>query len=342
MSTVVHTLTNLPPCCLQFHPNDKTILFAGTYQLESDRSRHGSIDVYKVNTDPENSSLTLLESYHTESSILDLKFSPFDSSLIAVAHSTGNVTIWKCDTENRNFSSITNIQNAQLFDSETLILSLVFSPSEPNLLSLTLTTGQIGIVKLTDSNMELLHTIEAHSLEAWISNFGTREFSNVLFTGGDDSALMAFDLRCPESAIWSAPRIHTAGVTAILPSSEHFLKSKPYLLWTGSYDDCLRTLDLRMAPPIMPPIKKSEKNLGGGVWRLIPSKVLNDDRVLVDCMYDGARIVQPINEGADIEVVKEYREGHTSITYGADWADEHMVATCSFYDKSLRIWNTNT
>lgn len=48
--------TELPPCALQFHPVDKTLLVIGTYKLEEEtRTRHGSLDFYRFS--PESGSL---------------------------------------------------------------------------------------------------------------------------------------------------------------------------------------------------------------------------------------------------------------------------------------------
>lgn len=41
-------ITDLPPCALQFHPVDTTLLLLGTYKLEeTSKSRHGSLDFYR-------------------------------------------------------------------------------------------------------------------------------------------------------------------------------------------------------------------------------------------------------------------------------------------------------
>jgi hypothetical protein len=40
-----NTTTSLPPCSLEVNTIDDT-LFVGCYQLEDDRSRNGSIDIY--------------------------------------------------------------------------------------------------------------------------------------------------------------------------------------------------------------------------------------------------------------------------------------------------------
>jgi diphthamide biosynthesis protein 7 len=43
------TTTHLPPCVVQFHPKNDSFLFAGTYKLEHDGSRNGSLDIYRIN-----------------------------------------------------------------------------------------------------------------------------------------------------------------------------------------------------------------------------------------------------------------------------------------------------
>lgn len=77
-----------------------------------------------------------------------------------------------------------------------------------------------------------------------------------------------------------------------------------------------------------------ETELGGGVWRF----KCNGELVLAACMHRGFVIVRI--DGEVVEVVEEYL-GHESLAYGADWYDDDgrsLVATCSFYDKAMHVW----
>lgn len=335
------TKSELPPCCLRIHPEDTSIIFLGTYKLEKSGERHGSIEVYRYNVanEDETHNLELINKYPTSGAILDIKFDPFDSSRLISAHSTGDIIIWKYTGD----GELELLKRAILFDSDSLITSISFCPTTSNKLLATITTGELAIIDLHDLSFDIFQT--THDLECWIGSFGEiGELQNVVYTGGDDAQLIAHDLRM-QSKIWSTSyRHHSAGVVSILSSGKDWNNSNPHQLWTGSYDDNLRIFDLRLMdntnPLLLPgmiPRTIKEENLGGGVWRLIPSP-LNDDNLLACCMYDGARIVKRNND--DFEVSRYFKRDHESMCYGGDWSkDGNYVATCSFYDNTVQIWS---
>ncbi len=96
-----------------------------------------------------------------------------------------------------------------------------------------------------------------------------------------------------------------------------------------------------------PPLVHTKANLGGGVWRL-RWHPRDSELLLAACMYNGVAIVRmspPWSHPTSLEVVTAYHE-HQSIAYGADWHQQpedlpggsDLVATCSFYDRSLHVW----
>ncbi|KAM2169569.1 hypothetical protein ACFX1Q_038860 [Malus domestica] len=104
---------------------------------------------------------------------------------------------------------------------------------------------------------------------------------------------------------------------------------QPQLVYSGS-DDCkFKCWDLRD---------------GGGVWR-IKFHPFVAGLVLTACMHNGFSIVY-INEDKT-EVIETYSK-HESLAFGADWhrdksfhegkRNSTLVATCSFYDRLLRLW----
>ncbi|SSD61689.1 related to Diphthamide biosynthesis protein RRT2 [Saccharomycodes ludwigii] len=353
--------TEKPPCCLQILCNNKYIL-VGTYDLNKNTGfRNGSIDIYEY------PGLTLLHKIPTYGAILDLKISSHgDRSIMITAHSTGNLMVWKInyDISSFNVTEMLTLQaNYQVFHSDTLITSCHFSPLEPQLVLCTATNGKTKLLridktpcesttrivqdeKITSINALSCDTLESqHSLECWIGEFGKiSPLTNVVFTGGDDSKLIAHDLRM-KNEIWSNEgRIHQAGVVSIKASSETFRVSAPTSLITGSYDDHIRGFDLRMLgkdqiyPGKMPVLNMFEKELHGGVWRLCESpKDMN--RLLVCCMYNGAKIVEVESDKKTFEEMQYVKKGHDSMCYGGDWSSE-FIATCSFYDNSLQVWHT--
>lgn len=345
------TKTELPPCCLRIHPADNSVVILGTYKLEDGGTRNGSLDIYKYDKDSakdESEKLRLLKRYATGSAILDLKFSPFDDTILVSAHSTGNIQIWKFSAEDTSLRMEKSFQ--VLEDSEVLITSVFFSPIERHRILATTTSGDLAIVNLQDFSIQWLDT--AHDLECWTGSFGELgELQNVVFTGGDDSKLIAHDLRTQE-AIWqTGHRHHEAGVVSILSPGQNWNMDNSHQLWTGSYDDHLRILDLRvmdranpsLIPGYIPKVLQLE-NLGGGVWRLIPSPLSDDNRLLTCCMYDGARIVstEEMNSG-EFVVRKYFKRDHESMCYGGDWASSgEFVVTCSFYDNVVQVWSPDS
>lgn len=317
------TTVKLPPCVIQTHKEGE--LLVGTYKLEENKGRHGTVDVYTQE-------LELKHSISTTSSILDLKICPWDVSLVATAQSTGSIILWSFES-----GVLSMKQEHQLFDEKILVLYICFSSSMKKL-SATLTTGQVAIINC--ETMEVENIYDTHEAEAWVSAFGGEgPLSNVIFSGGDDARLVARDLRT-EQLIWSNRHIHGSGVTYILPSSNEWMPSSPFVLWTGSYDDRVRSIDLRAIPgenPLqVPPRELDSLNLGGGVWRLVPSP--NKTTLLACCMYDGARILDPSKPFKDI-VTGTITEGHNSMVYGGSWSnDGTKVFSCSFYDRQLQSW----
>lgn len=343
-------LTRFSPCALRIVQDEFVIV--GTYELDkSSGYRTGSLEVY-------NSDLELIYFINTCGAILDVKCSSHVPNLIATAHSTGNVMLWKFSDK-----QLIQLDNLQVLDTMEIISSVNFFPLKDDLLALTSTEGIIKIIDITTGKKTTVVKVQGkteqrtdivkefeplpsvHSLECWTSEFAElAPLENVLFSGGDDCAIIAHDLRTKEM-IWSNKSIHGGGVVAIKASTSTFRRNMPTSLVTGSYDDQIRLFDLRMFKdtmqyaenPLVPNIQNL--NLGGGVWRFAESPFnRNSDNIndlVVCCMYDGARIVSVNNSG--FKVGMDLSKGHDSISYGCDWG-QNYIATCSFYDKSLQLW----
>jgi diphthamide biosynthesis protein 7 len=369
--------TDSPPCCLRINPLDPSIVYFGTYTLIQGNQRKGSIEIWKLNESELNSTnfdvpddkdinvnaLAIkgehLKTINTHGAVLDIKFdnksinSSDESLLLSTAHSTGNVTFWKINKQDP--LDISEIIDIQLFDEpnsesdETLITSINFHPRN-TYLSFTTTTGYVGYYDYekfpSPEEMNLFET--KHSLEAWYADWcHLSPLDNVIFSGGDDAQLIAHDIRAP-FPIFTNSRIHEAGIVSILTARDNWCKNvtDPYIIWTGGYDDQLCVLDLRAGSntggtliPGLPPLVKEKHNLGGGVWRLIPSPKKNDHRVFTCNMYDGGRIVSYDPEAAgNLEVTSFYKGDHSSITYGGDWV-ENTAVSCSFYDNVVQVWD---
>lgn len=154
----IHVSTGLPPCCLQIFQG-KWIL-VGTYELDKTSGfRTGSIEIY-------NEQLRLINTIKTYGAILDLKLSPFDDSLVATAHSTGNIMLWKVQKDDNDIS-VKELHNIQILDTDDLITSLHFSPTLTNIILVTSTSGEALTIDLErDKNIFSANTVSITRNEA--------------------------------------------------------------------------------------------------------------------------------------------------------------------------------
>ena len=209
--------------------------------------------------------------------------------------------------------------------------------------------------------------VHKHDLEAWTvataalrspEGSGNGTIHRMVFSGGDDSALIAsaIELPSPRSEpgtpsvsasdtmsstvvpLWKDRRNHSAGVVAILPLPQLTIWSEDGLepnreiipLLTGSYDEHLRVFEID--PRTCRATFKTEMRLGGGVWRL---KVLDEyttageqrqhhTLILASLMHAGAAIIRLTctpSSNADtwtINLLSTFRAGHESMVYCCD------------------------
>ncbi|KAA8909797.1 hypothetical protein FN846DRAFT_593662 [Sphaerosporella brunnea] len=314
-----HTaFTASPPSCISFSALDPTLLVVGTYTLDEsattlETKKRGTLDLYRLSCAA--AGLTRLQSLPTAmGAVLDLKFSPREKDLVAVAESRGAVSLYRVDAA---AGSVAHEATLALFPPEILVLALTFSPADADVLAVTMSDGGVAVLDLAKGETRYAYT--PHMLEAWTSEF-SRD-GKKLFSGGDDSVMVVHDLEAQMEVGRSRRGAHGAGVTAILAQEDDGV-------WSGSYDETLRVWDLRGRMTAM-----DEKRLGGGVWRLLE---MGGDRVLASCMHAGARVVRK----KDLEVVAAWEENE-SMNYGGHvhLDTPEVVASCSFYDKRLCIWS---
>ena len=94
-----------------------------------------------------------------------------------------------------------------------------------------------------------------------------------------------------------------------------------------------------------------EKSLGGGIWR-IKWNPCSSNLTAAACMHNHFYVVDCHTESSEsIEILATYKE-HGSLAYGIDWCRKSDVtngleeekniftlASCSFYDHSMQLWN---
>lgn len=292
------TLPDLPPCALITVGEEIVI---GTYRLDEEtKVRDGSLDVYSKD-------LTLLSSVPTESAILDVKY---HDGKIYTAQSTGSILIWTfVDSE-------AVLERTILIEDGVLVLQIM---PIPGFLAATLSTGEVAYIDIEKG--ETVWKTPTHSLEAWTCEFDPSHTQ--LYSGGDDAVFAMHDVRTGQ-AMWKM-RHHDAGVTSILLNPQ-----SPEVIWTGGYDDKLRVVDGRIRR------EQDKLDLGGGVWRLIPSQP--NGPIIACCMYGGLRVLQP-KSGFDLPEITGTLTNHESMVYGAAWSDDFKYGySCSFYDRLVQKW----
>lgn len=216
-----------------------------------------------------------------------------------------------------------------------MCLCVDWSPSS-EFITAGFSDGSVSINSLAESHLETIQEWKAHDFELWATSFDIQQ-PQLVYTGADDCKFSCWDMReSPSQLVFRNSKVHKMGVCCISKSP-----IDPNCLLTGSYDEYLRVWDIRS---ISKPINETSIGLRGGVWR-IKHHPFVPCLVLTACMHNGFTIVKI--EGGEAEAIETYRE-HSSLAYGADWQRGEMfeegkrkssvVATCSFYDRLLRIW----
>ncbi|MCL7038685.1 hypothetical protein MKW94_001899 [Papaver nudicaule] len=322
------------------HESFHQVLAVSTYTLqEGDQpNRCGSISLFSVDAD--SNQLDMFHQVET-SGIFDIKWNPVGanntSPLLAQADASGYVKLHTLGSGSNGSENgvgvLTEVCGEMI--SSSMCLCVDWNPSATSI-TVGLSDGSVSVLTLAESQLKIQQSWEAHEFEVWAANFDTQQ-PNLVYTGSDDCKFCCWDLReNPSNLAFQNTKIHTMGVCCITKD-----RTDPNVLLTGSYDEHLRIWDVRS---ISKPVNESSICLGGGVWRLkqhpsIPSLVL------AACMHNGFAVVRV--EGEKAEVLETY-SNHKSLAYGADWQrgklskkdgiERPVVATCSFYDRLVRVW----
>ncbi|KAF3228356.1 hypothetical protein TWF106_007388 [Orbilia oligospora] len=345
-----------------------SLLVTGTYTLDKDTQlRTGSLVLHEVLMKDKQDGIEL-KHHRTEllpsGSVLDIRLLKASASpsfpsgcKLLVATSTGQISVYSVSRRSLKFLS-----THEVTDSTTLILSLSISP-DGLLVSTTTSDSKIHIHKFTDTTLTSLKQIaeieNVHTgLEAWASIFSID--GKTLYSGGDDGSFAAWDLGALNNSedmgddeeqtpvqTYRNRKIHTAGVTSILPVT---ISGQEYII-TGSYDQFVRIFS--------PSTKRwldTSIDLEGGVWRLeilsnnnfiqkeqgISSDKDAEIYILASCMHAGCCILSAeLKEGGEIILtpIATMKE-HESMNYASACIgnNEPMFISTSFYDRRVCCW----
>ncbi|KAI0511635.1 hypothetical protein KFK09_012265 [Dendrobium nobile] len=323
------------------YPTLHQILAAATYTLQQDEDqpiRSGSISLFSVTS----SGLKLLDRVQTPG-IFDIKWnsgsretngtsnSIVHRPLLAQATSDGFLTLYSLHPIEFSLSEVCKEEV-----SSSMCLCVDWG-SNGSSISVGLSDGCVSTLALREDQLQITQSWAAHEYETWTVLFDSCQ-SQLLYTGSDDCSFSCWDLRQKSSSsmVFRNSKTHKMGVCSIAQCP-----SDPTMLLTGSYDEFLRVWDVRC---ISRPVMENSVCLGGGVWRLKYHPLIGG-LALAACMHNGFAIVKI--DGENINILETYTK-HDSLAYGADWqraacVDDGnksglLVATCSFYDRLLRIW----
>eukprot|EP00884_Botryococcus_braunii_P004153 jgi/Botrbrau1/13739/Bobra.0356s0015.1 len=319
------------------HTSVENVLAVGTYELDqTSRTRHGKLYVFRLVGDIRDGQLGLEDPSAIQlPGIFDMSWvssKVSDGAQVAVALADSTVAIFNvCDLEGR--IGMQDICRMDFGEGEMVLAVDTCTTAAASSLCASGSMGNVAIFNLSQGCLGKTRFWHAHDLECWTCcHHPTTEW--LIYSGGDDSMLKGWDLRQEDvSMIFCQRKAHTAGVCCIAP---HPFADNQFC--TGSYDGRLRLWDSRV---LHNPLCFAQVDVGGGVWRAkwhphIPGYVL------CAAMHNGFQLVEVDGPAGRMNCVESYQE-HGSLAYGVDWCRSDgpyrsVVASCSFYDRLLRIW----
>ncbi|XP_055988863.1 diphthine methyltransferase [Sorex fumeus] len=303
------------------------LLACGTYQLQDEpaadrpRERIGRLYLYQVQEDRPDGPLQ--EVYRRDSkAVLDMKWChrPLAGRpTLGLADASGSVQLL-CVMEFESSYTLQPVSHWAEEEQMTLATSLDWSSgkrgspsSQPLRIVSSNSKGRLHLLQV-GPGCQLVEEAswQGHHFEAWVAAFNYWQ-TDVVYSGGDDALLKAWDIRMKGAIVFSSRR-HSAGVCSI-QSSPH----REHILATGSYDEHVLLWDTRnMQQPLV------DVPMQGGVWRLKwhPSHHL----LLAACMHGGFQILdcQGAIGGEEKQVLPcVSHKLPNSLVYGADWSRLH-------------------
>lgn len=332
-------ITDCPPDSIEWCPNRSDVFACGTYLYNPENTtREGSI--YLCRYESTNKTIEILQHQKTPG-ILDLKWiqcTP-ENIFLSTVTALGQLSLYSPNDLSKPLISedVTNDQTIALAQSW-------FHHDNNNYALISDQQGHLTICELSQNNgLRFSQSWLAHEYECWTCAWD-RYDPNIVYSGADDTLLKIWDIRqCQQPT--HVNRKHPMGICSI-----HINEKNSQEFLTGSFDEYLRQWDKRN---LTNPIKSIK--LGGGVWKIRAHPRTNDSILLCACMQNGFVIVNLSTE----MILCHYRE-HTSLAYGCDWQTkdsihqltelmdvcmnendnpmENLIASCSFYDKTVHVW----
>jgi diphthamide biosynthesis protein 7 len=320
----------------------KNTLACGTYFLDKEQNQRLGY-LYLINVDLEAKSLQVLNTLNYETSgILDLKWT--DSQHMISIDSNNNLQFYSYEEENRSLELVDKFE-INPAESEDLSIGLTLDYLKDSSGSLKIQTsdtqGYVSLFNVDHSQSKIIldRKFKAHDYEVW-SVLIDKNDSNVVFSGADDCVLKMWDLREPPAKLANKCTIFEGGVCSIIhPQRQDLSCLGDYSvnnILCGSYDERIYVLDKRNLKSSV----SQSKKLDGGVWKM----KLNVEKnlLLCACMHTGVHVVNLNTLKSELYYDKH---GLNNLAYGCDWCPSKFqpncdtVATCSFYNHNLRIWN---
>ncbi|UJR22576.1 hypothetical protein I4U23_025623 [Adineta vaga] len=346
-------LTDSSPDSIEWCPVRPDTFACGTYLYNPENtSRQGSIYLFQYNSLTK--TIEIIQQQATEG-ILDLKWiqcSP-EHTFLSTVSALGQLSLYSSNDLTKPIvcEDVTNEQ--------TIALAHSWLHATNNYVVISDQQGCLSICELDNTNgLRFSQSWSAHEYECWTCVWD-RYDPNIVYSGADDTLFKIWDIRDCKQAI-HINRKHTMGICSIVVD-----ETNPYELLTGSFDEYLRLWDKRQ---MTNPIK--DIKLGGGVWKIKPHP-LNHELLLCACMQNGFVIV----DLKILNILCHYKQ-HGSLAYGCDWQtsdsinqlselmddcmnvettttttttsdtakilSESVIASCSFYDKTVHVWKYQT
>lgn len=329
--------TDYPPDSIEWCPNHSDLFACGTYLYNPENlTRNGSMYLFRYNH--QTKTIDVVQHEQTQG-ILDMKW--IDQTHLSTVSALGQLSIYS----KSDFSK--PILSEDVTNDQTIALSHTWFQSQNQYALISDQQGYLSICELDPTNgLRFSQSWSAHEYECWTCAWDKHD-PNLVYSGADDCLFKIWDIRSCQQAT-HVNRKHTMGICSILSN-----ETNPYELLTGSFDEYLRQWDKRQ---MTSPLK--ELKLGGGVWKIKPYPG-NSDLLLCACMQHGFVIVDLKSQ----TILCHYKE-HGSLAYGCDWQmtdsinqltelmddcmttddenqkidNERLIASCSFYDKTVHLW----